>query len=106
MQAAKDKLNSWTCVSSDSLRACTRADSICCSASIVDVEVSQSPETPERERLSDIQFTDERRPKSNLLLSFTVPAARCMKAWDKALKTCGKNLQVPGFRPGKKVRIT
>ena len=56
------------------------------------------------DRLESVKIEEERQPNSHIELTVTIPARRCAKAWQRALRQAGNKLNVPGFRKGKKVR--
>ena len=56
------------------------------------------------DRLESVKIEEERQPNSHIELTVTIPARRCAKAWQRALRQAGNKLNLPGFRKGKKVR--
>ena len=56
------------------------------------------------DRLESVKIEEERQPNSHIELTVTIPARRCAKAWQRALRQAGNKLNLSGFRKGKKVR--
>lgn len=53
----------------------------------------------------DLQVSAERLPGSNLEVTIVVPQKQVAKAWSQALKHIAKDIDLKGFRKGKKVRL-
>lgn len=52
-----------------------------------------------------IRLTEERLPNSRVRVSVEVPATNVRWCYDRVLQSSRKNLDIPGFRKGKKVRL-
>ena len=50
---------------------------------------------------SDLQVKTSPRPQSRLALEVLVPATRCQRSYDKALRSLCRTVRLPGFRPGR-----
>ena len=50
---------------------------------------------------SDLQVTTSPRPQSRVALEVLVPAERCQRSYDKALRNLCRTVRLPGFRPGR-----
>ncbi len=50
---------------------------------------------------SDLQVKTSPRPQSRLALEVVVPAERCQRSYDKAMRQLCRTLRLPGFRPGR-----
>ena len=50
---------------------------------------------------SDLQVKTSPRPQSRLALEVLVPAERCQRSYDKALRNLCRTVRLPGFRPGR-----
>ncbi|MXZ82808.1 MAG: trigger factor [Synechococcus sp. SB0666_bin_14] len=50
---------------------------------------------------SDLQVKTSPRPQSRLALEVLVPAERCQRSYDKALRDLCRTVRLPGFRPGR-----
>ena len=50
---------------------------------------------------SDLQVNTSPRPQSRLALEVVVPAERCQRSYDKALRNLCRTVRLPGFRPGR-----
>ena len=51
-----------------------------------------------------IRLKEERLPNSRVRVSVEVPATNVRWCYDRVLQSSRKNLEIPGFRKGKKVR--
>ncbi|MCY4359467.1 MAG: trigger factor [Cyanobacteria bacterium MAG APA_bin_95] len=51
--------------------------------------------------VSDLQVTTSPRPQSRLALEVLVPAERCQRSYDKAMRKLCRTVRLPGFRPGR-----
>ena len=52
-----------------------------------------------------IRLTEERLPNSRMRVSVEVPATSVRWYYERVLQSSRKNLDIPGFRKGKKVRL-
>ncbi|HBP53907.1 MAG TPA: trigger factor [Synechococcus sp. UBA8638] len=50
---------------------------------------------------SDLQVKTSPRPQSRLALEVVVPAERCQRSYDKAMRGLCRTVRLPGFRPGR-----
>lgn len=50
---------------------------------------------------SDLQVKTSPRPQSRLALEVVVPAERCQRSYDKAMRQLCRTVRLPGFRPGR-----
>ncbi|MYF36655.1 MAG: trigger factor [Synechococcus sp. SB0678_bin_12] len=50
---------------------------------------------------SDLQVKTSPRPQSRLALEVVVPAERCQRSYDKAMRKLCRTVRLPGFRPGR-----
>ena len=50
---------------------------------------------------SDLQVKTSPRPQSRLALEVVVPAERCQRSYDKAVRNLCRTVRLPGFRPGR-----
>lgn len=50
---------------------------------------------------SDLQVKTSPRPQSRLALEVVVPAERCQRSYDKAVRKLCRTVRLPGFRPGR-----
>lgn len=51
--------------------------------------------------VSDLQVRTSPRPQSRLALEVLVPAERCQRSYDKAMRKLCRTVRLPGFRPGR-----
>ena len=50
---------------------------------------------------ADLQVKTSPRPQSRLALEVVIPAERCQRSYDKALRNLCRTVRLPGFRPGR-----
>ena len=62
------------------------------------------PGTGRQQDPNAVVVTEERLPHSHVRLTVRVPPALVRKSYNKGLKQLRSRTEVPGFRPGKKVR--
>lgn len=68
------------------------------------MQLSQAPQ--QGSGLSEgIRLTEERLPNSRMRVSVEVPATSVRWYYERVLQSSRKNLDIPGFRKGKKVRL-
>ena len=51
--------------------------------------------------VSDLQVKTSPRPRSRLALEVLIPAERCQRSYDKAIRKLCRTVRLPGFRPGR-----
>ena len=49
---------------------------------------------------ADLKVTTETRPSSRLLVVLTIPAERCQKSYEGAIRRLSRSVKLPGFRQG------